>query len=74
METVDPDFSKKIPLSNYKGKERRAEHFLAIPYDIPEGNAAAYFPETNFLVPIDEFADKSRTPISKSIKITLEKA
>ncbi len=60
-------------VSNYEGKERRAEHFLAIPYDIPEGNAAAYFPETNFLVPIDEFADKSRTPISKSIKITLEK-
>ncbi len=60
-------------VSNYEGKERRAEHFLAIPYNIPEGNAAAYFPETNFLVPIHEFADKSRTPISKSIKITLEK-
>ncbi len=60
-------------ISNYNDKERRAERFLAIPYNIPEGNAAAYFPETNLLVPIDEFADKSRTPISKSIKITLEK-
>ncbi len=60
-------------VSNYEGKARRAEQFLAIPYAIPEGNAAAYFPETNFLVPIDAFADKSRTPISKSIRITLEK-
>ncbi|MEM8510327.1 MAG: FdhF/YdeP family oxidoreductase [Bacteroidota bacterium] len=60
-------------VSNYGGKERKAERFMAIPYDIPEGNAAAYFPETNFLVPINEFADKSRTPVSKSVKITLEK-
>ena len=61
-------------ISNYSGVERRAERFLAIPYNIPEGNCAAYFPETNLLVPIDEFADKSGTPISKSIKITVEKA
>ncbi|MGD1945550.1 MAG: FdhF/YdeP family oxidoreductase [Croceivirga sp.] len=60
--------------SVYDGVERRAEQFLAIPYDIPEGNCAAYFPETNLLVPIDKFADGSRTPISKSIKISLEKA
>lgn len=60
--------------STYDGVERRAEQFLAIPYSIPEGNCAAYFPETNLLVPIDEFADGSRTPISKSIKVRLEKA
>ena len=60
-------------ISRYHGQERKAEQFLAIPYDIPEGNAAAYFPETNLLVPIDEFADKSRTPTSKSIRIRLEK-
>lgn len=59
--------------STYDGVKRKAEHFLAIPYNIPEGNCAAYFPETNLLVPIDEFADGSRTPISKSIKIRLEK-
>ena len=60
-------------ISNYSGVERKAEQFLAIPYNIPKGNCAAYFPETNVLVPIDEFADGSRTPISKSIKIKLEK-
>ena len=59
--------------STYGGVVRRAERFLAVPYDIPKGNCAAYFPETNLLVPIDAFADGSRTPISKSIKIRLEK-
>ena len=59
--------------SQYEGVTRTAERFLVIPYEIPKGNMAAYFPETNMLVPINEFADKSRTPISKSIRVTVEK-
>jgi len=58
--------------SNYNGKIRRAEKFKVIPYNIPRGNMAAYFPETNVLVPIDEFARKSNTPISKSIVVQVE--
>ncbi len=59
--------------SNYDNKERRAEKFLVIPYSIPEGNLAAYFPETNPLIPYHEYADKSQTPTSKSVvvKVTL---
>ena len=59
--------------SNYNDKIRVAEKFIVVPYAIPEGNCAAYFPETNLLVPIDQFADRSQTPISKSIKITVSK-
>ncbi len=59
--------------SNYDGIQRTAKQFLVIPYDIPKGNMAAYFPETNLLVPYNHFADKSQTPISKSIKVTVEK-
>ncbi|MBO0324332.1 FdhF/YdeP family oxidoreductase [Muricauda sp. CAU 1633] len=59
--------------SNYDGVQRTAEQFLVIPYEIPKGNMAAYFPETNLLVPYNHFADKSQTPISKSIKVTVEK-
>lgn len=59
--------------SNYDGKVRTAQRFLVIPYKIPKGNLAAYFPETNVLVPYNHFAEKSKTPISKSIKVTLEK-
>lgn len=59
--------------SEYGGKRRTAASFRVIPYDIPAGNAAAYFPETNLLIPHEEFAEKSRTPVSKSIRIRLEK-
>ncbi|OHX68497.1 FdhF/YdeP family oxidoreductase [Flammeovirga pacifica] len=59
--------------SNYNGIERRAENFLIIPYDIPRGNLAAYFPEANVLIPHDQYADISYTPISKSVKVTILK-
>jgi molybdopterin-dependent oxidoreductase alpha subunit len=55
------------------GVERVAEKFRVVEYDIPKGCAAAYFPETNVLVPLSSFADKSQTPLSKFIPITLRK-
>ncbi|WP_425637562.1 FdhF/YdeP family oxidoreductase [Algoriphagus yeomjeoni] len=61
-------------LSNYDGQERKVFQFLVIPYNIPKGNLAAYYPETNPLIPIHEYADKSNTPISKSVRVSLEKA
>lgn len=59
--------------SHFNGEIRTAYRFLAIPYDIPQGNTAAYFPETNVLVPIDSTADESNTPVSKAIVISIEK-
>ncbi|QDV38481.1 FdhF/YdeP family oxidoreductase [Tautonia plasticadhaerens] len=56
------------------GRPRVARRFLAIPYDIPRGCAAAYFPEANVLVPIDQTAEVSNTPASKSILITVSPA
>lgn len=60
-------------ISTYDNVERVAYKFKVIPYAIPQGDLAAYFPETNVLVPHNHFADKSKTPISKSIKVTLKK-
>ena len=54
------------------GRERRAPGFRPVFYDIPRGCAAAYYPETNVLVGIDEHAVKSFTPMSKYIEVTLE--
>jgi molybdopterin-dependent oxidoreductase alpha subunit len=54
--------------------ERRAKDFLVVPYPTPPGNAAAYYPETNPLVPLDHVAAKSNTPVSKAIVIRLEGA
>ncbi len=59
--------------SAYDGKIRTAHNFIVVPYKIPQGNTAAYFPETNPLVPYNHFADRSRTPISKSIRIMLHR-
>jgi molybdopterin-dependent oxidoreductase alpha subunit len=52
--------------------ERRAESFRIVSYPTARGCAAAYFPETNVLVPLDSTADGSRTPTSKSIVVRLD--
>ncbi|WP_243074082.1 FdhF/YdeP family oxidoreductase [Microbacterium sp. SS28] len=54
-------------------QERRAEAFRIVPYRTPRGNAAAYYPETNVLVPLDSVADVSGTPTSKSVVVRLVK-
>lgn len=60
-------------ISNYANVKRKVENFKVIPYDIPKGNLAAYFPETNPLIPINQFARKSKTPISKSVIVKIDK-
>ncbi|MGW1988773.1 FdhF/YdeP family oxidoreductase [Embleya sp. NPDC001921] len=54
------------------GTERRAPSFRVVSYDTAAGCCAAYFPETNVLVPLDSTADESNTPTSKSIVVRLE--
>ena len=54
--------------------ERRAPSFRVVPYDLPAGCVAAYFPETNALVPLDSYAERARTPTSKSIPVRLERS
>ncbi|HEY9854961.1 MAG TPA: FdhF/YdeP family oxidoreductase [Stenomitos sp.] len=57
--------------SHYDGVERQAPRFIVVPYAIPRRCVATYFPETNALVPVNAYADGSRTPISKSVVITV---
>ncbi|BDV31481.1 FdhF/YdeP family oxidoreductase [Microbacterium terricola] len=54
-------------------EERRAEAFRLVAYQTPRGNAAAYYPETNVLVPLDSVADVSGTPTSKSVVVRFER-
>ncbi|MFD9542799.1 FdhF/YdeP family oxidoreductase [Streptomyces sp. NPDC060022] len=56
------------------GAERRAPGFRVVHYPTARGCAAAYYPETNVLVPLDATADTSNTPASKSVVIRFEKA
>jgi hypothetical protein len=48
-----------------------AEHFLVTPFQIPRGCAATYFPEANVLVPVDSVAERSNTPTSKFVVISV---
>ncbi|MER7833220.1 FdhF/YdeP family oxidoreductase [Streptomyces sp. NPDC095602] len=56
------------------GVERRAPRFRVVHYPTARGCAAAYYPETNVLVPLDATADISNTPASKSVIVRLEQS
>ncbi|MFE5702814.1 FdhF/YdeP family oxidoreductase [Rhodococcus koreensis] len=53
---------------------RCAHDFRIVEYDTPRGSAAAYYPETNPLVPLDSTATGSNCPTSKSVVVSLEHA
>ncbi len=57
--------------SHFRGEERTGRRFMVAPFTIPRGCAATYFPEGNVLVPIGSTADRSNTPTSKSVVITV---
>jgi molybdopterin-dependent oxidoreductase alpha subunit len=58
--------------SHFEGEERVARRFTVVAYSIPRLCAATYFPETNVLVPVRSVAEKSNTPASKSVVISIK--
>lgn len=74
IEKAGLEAGDKVDLYNYgDGIERIASLFVIVPYNIPERNTAAYYPETNVLVPISSVAAGSNTPVSKRIVIKIKK-
>ncbi|EST34029.1 hypothetical protein N566_19115 [Streptomycetaceae bacterium MP113-05] len=66
-----PDGSYADLTSEWRdGTTRTARGFRVVHYPTARGCAAAYYPETNVLVPLDATADVSNTPASKSVVIT----
>ena len=55
-------------------RTRVARRFVVVAYPIPRRCAATYFPEANVLVPIDSVAERSNTPTSKYVIITVAPA
>ncbi|RWX14077.1 FdhF/YdeP family oxidoreductase [Rhizobium hidalgonense] len=55
------------------GIERIAENFRLVPYDIPRGSIAGYYPELNVLVPLGSAGKESDTPTSKSIMVSFRR-
>ena len=77
MDMLDRNWKtrQKIDISShYNGQIRTSKNWLAIPYDIPSRNIAAYFPEANELVPLDSTAKLSNTPTSKWIVCSLSES
>jgi len=66
----------KVDIEALWGDEiiRKVTNFTVIAYEIPTGNAAAYYPETNPLVALGNYGDFTYTPNSKSIAIVITKA
>jgi len=58
--------------SHYEGEERTARKFQVVPYEIPRGCTATYFPEGNALVSINSVAERSNTPTSKFVIISIK--
>jgi anaerobic selenocysteine-containing dehydrogenase len=57
--------------SHFTDGARMAKRFVVVPYAIPRGCCATYFPEANVLVPLGAVARKSNTPASKSVVVTV---
>lgn len=55
------------------GIERIARDFRFVPYDIPRGSIAGYYPELNVLVPLGSAGKESDTPTSKSIMVSFRR-
>jgi len=66
----------KVDIEALWGDEvvRKVTNFTVLAYDIPMGNAAAYYPETNPLVALANHGDYTFTPNSKSIAIVITPA
>jgi molybdopterin-dependent oxidoreductase alpha subunit len=55
------------------GIARVASAFRLVPYDIPRGSIAGYYPELNVLVPIGSAGEESDTPTSKSVMVSVRR-
>lgn len=55
--------------NDYDEVRREVSGLTLVPYNIPEGCIATYFPECNPLVPLSLKAHSSNTPASKSIRV-----
>ncbi|MCD2518724.1 FdhF/YdeP family oxidoreductase [Massilia sp. G4R7] len=55
------------------GVERRVDGLAVVPYDVPEGCLAGYYPELNALIPLWHHAKESKVPAAKAIDVVLER-
>lgn len=62
-----------VELYNHYGETRKVSGLQVVPYNIPKGCVATYFPEANPLIPLQLYARESHTPASKSVGVNIRK-
>jgi molybdopterin-dependent oxidoreductase alpha subunit len=62
IESIYPDQVKRI-----------VQSFRIVPYNIPRGSLAAYYPETNPLVALSSHDKRAKIPASKSVPVILHR-
>jgi anaerobic selenocysteine-containing dehydrogenase len=53
--------------------QRAVPGLRVVPYDIPEGCVASYYPECNPLISIAHHAEQSKVPAAKSVPVRVRK-
>ena len=72
MEKLGVKSSESIDLtSHFEDRTIESLEWKVVPYDIPKGNLAAYFPEANVLIPLESVAKGSNTPTSKWVEVSV---
>jgi molybdopterin-dependent oxidoreductase alpha subunit len=67
---IEPESLVELESVTDSGDVRRTvSGFKVRPYNIPKGSIAAYYPETNNLLPLSYHDKKSKTPSAKSIPV-----
>jgi anaerobic selenocysteine-containing dehydrogenase len=56
------------------GVERAVRNFQVVGYSFPDGCCAAYYPETNPLMPLYAYDPLSFTPSAKAVPIRIERS
>ena len=56
------------------GHARRIDGLEVVPFDLPDGSIAGYYPELNPLISLQHHDRKSKTPASKAVPVRIETA
>ena len=76
MERLDLKADDRVDIvtASEDGIERAVRGFRVVPHAFPAGSCAAYYPETNPLVPLYAHDPQSFTPASKGVPVRLVKS
>ncbi|MFT4021089.1 MAG: FdhF/YdeP family oxidoreductase [Acinetobacter sp.] len=68
---LQPDQYVDIESIYSDGVQRMVQQFRIVPYDIPQGCLAAYYPETNPLIALSSHDKRAKIPASKNVPVIL---